>query len=148
MKKILYILLAMAVLTGCNKPGNDKKDEDKTLTDKIAGQWHCSPANMNAEIYVSFTDDGKFELYQQITEGAFRLYRGTWTFDETNMSLKGKYNDGESWGSGYTMAMSDDANSMTLTDSASNDHVFSRQEIPAEIKDNSVIIVKSSGLSY
>ncbi len=144
MKKILYILTALSILMSCggetNKPEPEKP---KTLAEKISGEWHCSPSNIEADIYISFTSDGKFELYQQITEGAFRLYRGTWTVDETKMVINGKYNDGEAWGSSYGIVLSEDLNSMTFKDSAGIEYVYSRQAIPASVKENSVVIVKS-----
>ncbi len=146
--------MAIALLAGCNgsenggdNPGGTTPggtvEKPKTLTEKIAGEWHCSPSNIDAEIYVNFTADGKFELYQKITEGAFRLYRGTWTADETKMVINGKYNDGEAWGSSYSIVLSEDLNSMTFKDSAGIEYVYSRQAIPASVKENSVVIVKS-----
>ncbi len=132
--------MAIALLAGCVKPGGE---EEKTLTEKIAGEWHCNPSNMEADIYVGFAAEGTFELYQQITVGTYRLYRGTWTADEANMTITGKYNDGENWGSGYSVVVSEDGNSMTFTDSASIEYVYSREEIPAEVKETSVVIVKS-----
>ncbi len=145
MKKILYILMAIAILAGCKKPGNEPSGDEtgRTLAEKIEGEWHCSPSNIDADIYVSFTDDGKFELYQQITAGAYRLYRGKWNTDETKSVISGTYNDGEPWGSSYSAVVSEDGNSMTLKDSASNEYVYSRQEIPASVKDNCVVEVKS-----
>ncbi len=139
------------MVVGCNKPskGNGgtetpgEVEKPKTLTEKIAGEWHCSPSNIEADIYIAFTAEGTFELYQQITEGAFRLYRGTWSVDEEKMEINGKYNDDEPWGSSYKLVMSEDINSMTFTDSASNEYVYSRTEIPAEIKENCVVMVKS-----
>ncbi len=133
--------MAIALLAGC---GDDPAPEkEKTPTDFVCGEWHCSPSNIEAEIYVSFAEDGGFELYQQITEGAFRLYRGTWSLDETSMTLTGKYNDGEAWGSSYSVVISEDRNSMTFTDSASIEYVYSRGEIPASVKENCVVEVKS-----
>ncbi len=139
MKKILYIFMAVALLAGCVKPGGDEKN----LSEKIAGEWHCSPSNMDADIYVNFMAEGTFELYQQITVGSYRLYRGTWTADDAKKTITGKYNDGENWGSDYSVAVSEDGNSMTFTDSASIEYVYSREEIPAEVKETSVVIVKS-----
>ncbi len=133
--------MAMAIMAGCN--GNKPEETPKTIEETIAGEWHCSPSNIDAEIYISFTAEGGFELYQQITEGAFRLYRGTWSIDHDTMVISGKYNDGESWGSSYTVTVSEDTNSMTFVDSASIEYVYSRQEIPAAVKDNCVVEVKS-----
>ncbi len=138
--------MALTIIAGCDNSEGKGEEENKTPVEKIAGEWHCSPSNMDAEIYVNFTADGKFELYQQITEGAFRLYRGTWALDEEKMKMSGKYNDGEKWGSDYSVVLSEDINSMTLTDSAEVEYVYSRQEIPSGVKETSVVVVKSEAL--
>ncbi len=136
--------MALAIFAGCQeKPGEETK---KTLAELVAGEWHCSPSDIKAEIYVNFAADGKFELYQQITEGAYRLYRGTWTVaDEEQKVITGKYNDGENWGSDYVVTVSGD-NSMILEPASVTESVkydYTRTAIPAEVKDNCVIMVKS-----
>ena len=75
MKKILYILAAaICMLTSCEKL--------KSVEDKIVGDWHCSSTSIEAEIYVTFSADKTFVLYQQITQGAFRVYNGTYQLTE------------------------------------------------------------------
>ncbi len=145
--------MALAIFAGCEKkpatetPGGDEPEKPKTMTEKMAGEWHCSPTDMKADIYVSFAADGKFELYQQITEGAYRLYRGTWNVaDEEQKVITGKYNDGEDWGSSYVVTVSDE-NSMTLEPISVTEPVkydYTRTAIPAEVKDNCVIMVRSA----
>ena len=66
MKKILYILsAAICLLTSCEK--------EKSLADKLVGDWHCSATSTDAEIYATFTAEKTFVLYQQVGEGAFRV---------------------------------------------------------------------------
>lgn len=159
MKKILHIIIAMSILAGCgpiDQPDTpDTPDtpvdtpappvEEKTLSQRIPGEWHCAVPEIDADLYLSIMDNAAFELYQKVGEGSYRLYRGTWTLDEATCEFNGKYNDGESWGSSYTIALSDDDKSMTLTPKNSSDekHSYSRKEIPSEVKDNCVVVVKS-----
>ena len=142
MKKILYILMALMCISCGEKPtptppspGPDPEppgpgpEPVETLASKIITEWHCVVSDIDADIYLQFGNFFDFELYQKIGEGAYRLYKGTWELDEDTAMLTGKYNDGAAWGSGYTVSVSEDGNSMTLT--------------PSEVKEKAVVIVRS-----
>lgn len=136
MKKLLYIIAATLLMIACGK-------EDST-SNGITGQWHSTSLSADGDIYLSLTKNNTFELYQQIGEGRHRLYRGTYHFE--NDILTGKYNDGEDWAYSYQVVL--DGNTMTLTtlDESAQTSVFQRTTIPAEVKDGSIIIVKSAAL--
>ena len=119
-------------------------DPVETLASKIAKEWHCVVSDIDADIYLSLGDSYTFELYQKIGEGAYRLYKGTWELDEDTAMLSGKYNDGAAWGSGYTVSVSEDGNSMTLTPSEGSEaQVYRKESIPSEVKEKAVVIVRS-----
>jgi hypothetical protein len=153
MKKILYIAALLLSVLSCKEPvdpqpgpepGPNPPVAEKTLAEKIAGEWHCVVSDMDADIYLSFASDNKFELYQKVGEGAYRLYRGTWSLDEKTAVLTGKYNDGEAWGSGYGVVLSEDGNTLTLDPSADGeDQTYRKESIPADVKDGCVVVVKS-----
>ena len=129
-------------------PGPDPQpptiDPVETLASKIATEWHCVVSDIDADIYLSLGSSFDFELYQKIGEGAYRLYRGTWELDEDTAMLTGKYNDGAAWGSGYTVTLSEDGNSMTLTSSKDDSaQVYRKENIPSEVKEKAVVIVRS-----
>lgn len=148
MKKILYILMALAVMTGCKeKPTPQPPEPEETLAEKIVGEWHCVVSDIDADIYLELVSTSTFELYQKVGEGSHRLYRGTWSLNEETAKLTGKYNDGASWGSGYTVSISEDLNSMTLTPSEGSEQVYRRESIPLEIKTNCIVVVKSEDQS-
>lgn len=142
MKKILYILAAAVfMLTSCEK--------FKTVEEKIVGDWHCSSAAIEAEIYVTFSADKTFVLYQQITQGAFRVYNGTYQIsdseDGTKHILSGEYNDGALWGAEYELEMAD-SKVMTLTaEGITETYSKLKEGIPAEVKESSAVVVKSEG---
>ena len=136
MKKILYIIAAaLCMLTSCKK--------EMTLEEKMVGDWHCTAVSVDAEIYVTFTADKTFSLYQQIGEGAYRVYNGTWSVEGTTLS--GKYNDGASWATPYEVASTDE-DTLTLTAEGISE-TYSRISggIPEEVLASCVTVVKSEG---
>lgn len=134
MRKVLFALTALLLIvaTGCKK--EEKKIDYKA---KLAGEWHCTPADIDADIYVIFAKEGDFDLYQQIGEGRHRHYTGSWTSEESTLS--GTYADGSAWGSTYKMEFPDD-NTMTLTALNGSEEVMTyvRETVPAEIKEGSI----------
>ena len=147
MKKILYILTtAIFMLTSCEKP--------KSVAEQLAGDWHCSSSAIDAEIYATFNADKTFVLYQQIGEGAFRVYNGTFEISEGNGAegtatqhiLTGTYNDGKSWGAEYAFAITEDV--MTMTAGGITE-TYERVSggIPEDVLASCVTVVKSEGIT-
>jgi hypothetical protein len=136
MKKLLYILAAALLMAACGK--------ETPVEQGICGEWHSTSLSAEGEIYMSLTEDNKFELYQQIGEGRHRLYRGTYSFE--NDILTGKYNDGEQWAYSYQVVLSGNTMTLTTLDESAQVSVFLREAIPAEVKDGSVTVVKSKAL--
>lgn len=146
MKKIIYILsAALCLLTSCEK--------ELTLADKLVGDWHCTATSTDAEIYVRFTAEKTFTLWQQIGEGAFRVYNGTYDLNtETPMAhessvartlLTGKYNDGTPWGTSYEMDLQG-TEVMTLTaEGVVETYNKIKGGIPKEVLESAVTVVKS-----
>ena len=124
------------MLTSCEKP--------KSVAEQLAGDWHCTSSAIDAEIYVTFTAEKTFILYQQIGEGSYRVYNGTWSIDGT--TLRGQYNDGSSWATSYEVASTDD-NTLSLTAEGITE-TYSRVSggIPEEVLASCVTVVKSKGV--
>ena len=140
MKRILYIFSALMLLASCGKNEEDKKPE-LTLEQQLVGQWHSVSNSLEADLYIDFQEGKTFELYQQIGEGAHRLYRGTWNLEGT--LLTGKYNDGEDWAAAYQVEMRETGLVLTSNNDAAEKSTFERTEIPAEVKETCEVIVKS-----
>lgn len=136
MKKLLYILAAALLMAACGK--------ETPVEQGICGEWRSTSLSAEGEIYMSLTEDNKFELYQQIGEGRHRIYRGTYSFE--NDILTGKYNDGENWAYSYQVVLSGNTMTLTTLDESAQVSVFQREAIPAEVKDGSVVVVKSATL--
>ena len=136
MKKLLYIIATALLMVACGKETPVEKG--------IHGQWKSTSLSAEGEIYLSLTEDNKFELYQQIGEGRHRLYRGVYNFE--NDILSGKYNDGEDWAYSYQVVLADDTMTLTTLDESAQTSVFQRTTIPAEVQEGSIVVVKSTVL--
>ena len=139
MKKTLLIISTLILLASCGEKNGGKTE--LTLEQKLCTEWHSTFLPVDGDIYVSFNDNKTFELYQQIGEGAHRLYRGTWNLDEN--LLTGKYNDGEEWAAAYTITINDKQLIMTSVNDAAEESVFAKEDIPEEVVQTCEIIVKS-----
>jgi uncharacterized protein (TIGR03066 family) len=140
MKRLIYIFSALMLLASCGKNEEDKKPE-LTLEQQLIGQWHSVSNSLEADLYIDFQEGKTFELYQQIGEGAHRLYRGTWNLEGT--LLTGKYNDGEDWAAAYQVEMREKQLVLTSSNDTAEKSTYEKAEIPAEVKETCEVIVKS-----
>lgn len=77
--------------------------------ENLCGAWQLynwSPSelfpSLNTDIYMCFTMDGTFELYQKnVNVIGVVLYRGFFSLDVTNRTISGVYEDGLAWGNSY-----------------------------------------------
>ena len=138
MKRILYILCAALLVAAC---GNKNGDKNLTLEEKLCTEWHSTQLPVTGDIYIDFNDDKTFELYQQIGEGAYRLYRGTWNLEGD--LLTGRYNDGEDWACAYTMVIENKKMTLTSSNDAAEVSTYEKASIPAQVKESCVTVVKS-----
>lgn len=139
MKRIAYIFAAIMLLASCN--GKNPDSGKLTLEQQLYGEWHSTKLSIAGDIYLDFNEDKTFELYQQIGQGSYRLYRGTWGLQEN--LLTGKYNDGESWATAYEIMVSDKSLTMVSKNDAAEQSLYSKKDIPADVKDKCVTVVKS-----
>ena len=140
MKRLIYIFSALVLLASCGKNNDDNKPE-LTLEQQLIGQWHSVSNSLEADLYIDFQEGKTFELYQQIGEGAHRLYRGTWNLEGT--LLTGKYNDGEDWAAAYQVEMREKQLVLTSSNDTAEKSTYEKSEIPAEVKETCEVIVKS-----
>ena len=140
MKRIFAVFFALMLLASCGKNGKDNKPE-LTLEQQLIGQWHSVSNALEADLYIDFQEGKTFELYQQIGEGAHRLYRGTWNLEGT--LLTGKYNDGEDWAAAYQVEMREKQLVLTSNNDTAEKSTYEKAEIPAEVKETCEVIVKS-----
>ena len=134
MKRFIYMIIAAAAITvSCNKEV-PQIDYRTTLT----GEWHGTVQSYDADIYLSFNEDGSFDLYQRIGEGRHEHFTGTWKID--GKVLSGTYSNGDGWGSSYELTfVTEDAFTTTALNGSGETVSYTREAIPSEVMENSLI---------
>lgn len=136
MKRILYILTALLLITATTSCNKEKNPSNKSID--ISGEWHCMAEGFDAEVYVEFGIAGDFNLYQRVGEGRFRHYAGNWWVK--GVTLSGNYNDGTPWGSDYSVAMLDEQTmTLTATNGSEETMTYTKESIPTTVKEECVV---------
>ena len=137
MKRLLYIFtIAVLALTGC------KKENQPTLKDKICGEWRGVDLTADAGIYIEFSSNGTFELYQKLEGDSFELRRGQWNLEGDILS--GTYNDQEPWATSYKVSVVGNTLTMVAQDGTGETNVYVKTDIPDGVKESCTTVVKSS----
>jgi len=137
MKKVFYLAAALLLaLTGCKK--EDTPQQSNVLD--IAGVWELSSvttkvnvAGVEVSVYLDFAAGGSFTLYQQIGEGRYTKFTGSYTCTETSVS--GSYSSGKPWGP-YTATV--DASQLVLTSASGKETDTYKKvgSVPASVTGN------------
>ena len=136
MKKLFLMAACALALLACNKTPDDPTPTPESIN--VVGEWQLSNISTKATIggqtvnvYVSFTQDGKFELYQQLGTGWYKYFDGTWKLN--GKELSGSYSNGKAWGSAYTVTQS--GNTLTLTTASGKEtDTYTKTTIPDSVK--------------
>lgn len=120
-------------LVSCNGTSDNKEETPIDVT----GEWELSKVETKSvkigdesvTIYVKF-DGGSFTLYQILGQGRPRKYTGTYTLSDNLLS--GKYSDGSSWGSSYSVSVSGSTLNLAQTGGKEIDS-FRKTTIPQDI---------------
>lgn len=135
--KIFWVLFAtLAVLSGCSKSDDNNGGGGGEGEGTLVGQWHMITwygAAATADVYLSFTEEGTFDLYQRIYTPMYEHYNGNYSYRDGKLS--GEYSDNVSWGSDYRVSFSADGKQMTLTSTSSTGDVsvYEKTTIPEDI---------------
>lgn len=139
MKKILYIMAAALVAAvSCQKDG------DRVL-EQISGEWHYSATESGVaeDVYVAFSEDGTFEIYQKIGEGPYWYSTGDYKLDAESMVLSGVYTDRYPWKYTYKVSVSDKTLTMTAVEQDGHSVTYTRESIPVQVRQMSLPLTKS-----
>ncbi|MGM9744749.1 MAG: lipocalin family protein [Candidatus Cryptobacteroides sp.] len=122
----LVALLSAFVLStlSCSKEAN--------LRESLPGEWHYSDAA--SDVYIAFSADGHYELFQKIGEGRYREYRGEWTLKKNILS--GNYGEGIAWGSSYRVEIDGDNLLLSATNGSGEKTVYRRESVPASVRES------------
>lgn len=132
MKKLVYALLLILAIGAC-----DPIQQEEPVS--VVGQWklvnvETKSATIGSEtvdVYLDFTESGQFTMYQIIGKGRPRMFTGSYTFIDNQLS--GIYSDASQWASTYTVAKSGE-NSITLTTASGNEtDTYQSTSIPQSV---------------
>lgn len=143
MKRILYILAAVLLAaTSCQKEGN-------SLLENLAGEWHytAEESGVTEDVYLSFAENGTFEIYQKIGEGPYWHATGDFTLDLETSVLSGFYSDRYPWNYSYVIEVSSTTLVMKAVELEGYIQNYVREQIPAEVRDKSLPLTKSEDLA-
>lgn len=142
MKTIFKIILALSVLAAAVSCG--EKDNGPAVSEKIVAEWHLvgvSGMTSVPQVYVDFSQDLTFELYQKIGEGRYRKYEGTYTV--TGSLVSGQYSDGEKWGSDYKASFEGDNMVLTAQNGSEEACTYEKKALSDTDKANAVLVTRS-----
>lgn len=143
MKTISKIILALSVLAAAVSCG--EKDNGPAVSEKIVAEWHLvgvSGMTSVPQVYVDFSQDLTFELYQKIGEGRYRKYEGTYTV--TGSLVSGQYSDGEKWGSDYKASFEGDNMVLTAQNGSEEACTYEKKALSDTDKANAVLVTRSA----
>lgn len=152
---------ALVAVTLCNCGGSDDPVPDpnpnpnpvppgpsvEVTLENIVGEWQLTAWSGGSVIdnahtaYLKLNADKTFALYQvRINHQGVVLYNGTFTLDEANAEITGRYSDNVVWGGGiYQISLSNNTMYWTVKNS-SDTSTFTKKSIPADIIDIAVPI--------
>lgn len=113
------VLILAAILLSVLVSFSSCKKEEKTLD--VKGEWELTDVKMATKsalvgaetvtVYVKFSEDGTFAMYQMVGDGRFVAFSGSWKL--AGSTLSGTYADGTSWASSYEVSV--DKSTLTMT---------------------------------
>lgn len=150
MKKLFALAAVLLTIAACGgkdnpdtpspTPGGGGGGGSTTKLD-VTGSWELSNVetkvsvgSVNVSVYISFTSDGSFTLYQKIGEGRYTRFTGTYTISADN-KLSGKYSNNAAWGP-YTAAMASGKLTLTSAGGKEVDTYTKISSIPAAVSGN------------
>lgn len=118
------------------------------MTENLVGEWHYTATEQGVEedIYIGFSADGTFEMYQKVGEGVHWYSTGEYSLDTSKGILSGVYSDRYPWKYDYKVAFKGNTLVMTAVQLETYSLTYTRKSIPAEVRDKSLPLTKSAPL--
>lgn len=142
MKKIIYIfaILALFVATSCQK--------DAGQAYKFVGDWHYTATENGVaeDVWVSFSGDATFEMYQKIGDGPYWYSKGEFEYDEQTGVLAGVYSDRYPWKYSYAVSVNGNTLVMTAVEIEGYSVTYNKETIPAEVRAKSLPLTKAESI--
>lgn len=141
MKKVLYIVAAAVALLFC---ASCQKESD-AMTAKLAADWHYTAEEngVKEDVWISFTADGAFEMFQKVGDGPYWYTQGEYALDPETKVLSGVYSDRYPWKYSYKVSISDKTLEMAAVELEGYKLTYNKETIPAQVREKSLPLTKS-----
>lgn len=143
MKNVLYkmmmVFAALVLAVGCQK-------EEERIKEMLVGDWHYAGTDNNVaiDVWVSFSADGTFDMYQKVGDGVYWHSAGKYSFDAEKKLITGSYDDKTPWKYDYKYSVSESRLLMTAVQLDSYSVTYSKGTIPSEVFEKCLELTKSS----
>lgn len=139
--KILVIFATVMAFTSC-------KPEDVRFKESLVGDWHFEGEEngVTIDVWLSFSDDDTFKMYQLVGEGAYWSSTGKYYYDLQKGIISGRYSDQTPWAHDYQFDVESGRLTLTPVGNEAPATVYRREAIPAEVIANSLPLTKSEGV--
>lgn len=134
MKRLLILITCALALAACSR-------KEDPVGNPLAGIWELesvstkvSVGDVNVSVYIDFSAEGSFTLYQQIGEGRFARFAGSYSLTSDN-KLSGQYENGSLWGP-YTAQIGENSIQLTTPGGREVDTYKKVSAIPASVTGN------------
>lgn len=140
--KIFAAFVVLAAFVSCKSSGQLSKEN-------LIGGWHYSGVEngVNEDVWMTFSADNSFEMYQMIGEGAYWKYVGSYNLDEQTGVLYGRYSDMVPWAHDYKVSIKKDKLTLTAIDVPDYVVEYTRETTPDSVKNKALQATKSAGTS-
>ena len=142
MKKLFYIFTAsLLIAVGCTK------DASKVMN-QLSGDWHYAAEEngVKEDIWISFSEDGTFEMFQKIGDGPYWYTSGEFEYDVDSKVLSGIYSDRYPWKYTYAITLTEKTLQMAAVELASHSVTYTRESIPAQVREKSLPLTKAEAV--
>lgn len=142
MKRFIYLIFAafsFAFLTGC-------QSESERVMSALVGDWHYSgtESGVTEDVWIAFSADGTFDMYQKIGDGVHWHTAGTYVYDASTNSLKGVYSDRYPWKYDYMVSVGGSTLEMKAVQLPTYVVKYTKGTIPAEVREKSLELTKAA----
>ena len=136
-KNMIVALAALVAFTACGGRKEEKPVDIIGEGDLVNVQTKAATlGGQTVDVYISFSSDKSFTMYQMLGTGRYHKYSGTYILDGTTLS--GKYSDGKQWGSSYEVELSSSGTQLTLTSASGEVDTYKKASIPSDVTDTAI----------
>ena len=142
MKKLIFIFASIALFltVSCQ--------EKLGKAFPFSGDWHYTAEENGVveDVWVSFNEDGTFEMFQMIGDGPYWYSTGEFEYDSKTEILKGIYSDRYPWKYEYSISVSGGTLVMTAVGLENYSVTYTKGTIPAEVREKSLPLTKAESV--